>query len=359
MEKIKVGIIGTGQATSISKGHLMGIRLVPEAELSGIYDLNPQAMEAWCEAYGVDKALCYASCDQLIEDSDVLCICTPNFTHAEYICRCLEKNKHVVAEKPISHTSADIPAMKAAIAGSSARGITNLSYRHMPGIRMIHDLIASGEAGKVYFIRQNMGGSRLANEAIPLEWRFVKRMSGTGATGDFGSHTLDLMHYILGEENSRIVSMQAMDEIFIPQRTHNGQLADVENDDGSVTICRLAGGTLYSMLVSRVGATESLLEVVAANAIIRFSMMQPDRIRIQRRTAGGAYGPEETVISQNCRPVWHEVTPMELAYWTAAENVSSFLEALKTGAPCQPDLDYGIQVLEEVERIAASAAANR
>lgn len=359
MKKIKVGIIGTGQATSISKGHLMGIQMVPEAELVGIYDLNPKAMEDWCKACGVEKTRCYTSCDQLIEDADVLCICTPNFTHAEYICRCLEKNKHVVVEKPISHTGTDIPAIRAAMAKSTARGMTNMSYRNMPGIGLIHDLIASGETGKVYFVRQNMGGSRLANEKIGLEWRFVKAMSGTGATGDFGSHTIDLMHYILGEEDSRIVAMQAMDETFIRQREYKGKMADVENDDGSVTICKLAGGALYSLMTSRVGMTESILEIIAANAIIRFSMQQPDRIQIQKRTVGGAYGPMETVIAENCREVWHDMPPTDLAYWAAAENVRRFLESLRDGTQFQPDLNYGIQILEEVEQIAASAAANR
>lgn len=359
MKKLKVGIIGTGRATSISKGHLMGIQLVEGAELVGIYDVNPQAMEDWCQAYSVDPSLCYTSCDQLIEDADVLCICTPNFTHAEYICKCLAKNRHVMAEKPLSSTAEDIPAIRSAMAASTARGATNVSYRYMPGIRMIHDLIASGEAGKVYSIRQNMGGSRLANESIPLEWRFVRGLSGSGATGDFGSHTIDLMHYILGPENGRIEKLQAMDEIFIPQRTKDGSLADVENDDGSVTICRLSGGSLYSLMISRVGMTESLLEIIAERAIIRFSMMEPDRIQIQTREPGGAYGPMQTRISDTCREGWHSVSPMELAYWTAAENVSGFLKALQAGEDYQPDLAYGIQILEEIDRIAASAAENR
>lgn len=56
---IKVGIIGTGRATSISKGHLNGFRYHDDVELIGIYDLSREAMEQWCEAFGVSKELCY------------------------------------------------------------------------------------------------------------------------------------------------------------------------------------------------------------------------------------------------------------------------------------------------------------
>lgn len=356
---IKVGIIGTGRATSISKGHLRGFLMSGEAELIGVYDLSRDSAEQWCDAFGVDKTLCYDDPDQLIRDADAVSICTPNFTHADYICKCLAANTHVLCEKPISSTTADIPRIRQAMAASSAVGMVNLTYRYVPGYRLIHDLLSSGDLGAIYTIRHNMGGSRLANESIPLEWRFVRSISGTGALGDFGSHALDLLRYLVGEENGAMTQIHALQRTFIPQRMSKGELRPVENDDCTMITASLACGGLYNLLLSRTGSTPSTMEIVCARGIIQFCFDMPDRINIQRRPKGGAYGLVETVIAEDVRPEWHGANSESTPYLACEESAMQFIRTLRSGEIPATSLEYGISLLELVEQIDAISAGNR
>lgn len=360
MEKLRVGIIGTGRSTSISRGHLMGIIYASEAELTAVYDLSKECMDEWCAKLGVDKALCCSSLEELFEKCDAVTVATPNNTHADYILRALEEGKHILIEKPISNTSDDIPRILEAAGKSSVVGMVNLSYRRIPGIKMIRDYIASGKAGRIYTIRHNMGGSRLANEAVPLEWRFRRSVSGTGCIGDFGSHALDILHYITGED-VKITDVSAYEDTFIRERSFHGEKKEVENEDAAVVAARLSDGALYSLLLSRVGMTPSKLEVVTERAILRYSMNESDRIYLSQRNAGEGYGEERCIVSDFCRDVWHGAECGEVPYLATAENVQAFLETVIKGGEPEISLEYGCRILDEVtmlDRTAGKGAAS-
>lgn len=350
MEKIKVGIIGTGRSTSISKGHLMGIKLSPYAELAAVYDLSKEAVLSWCENLSVDKEKCVSSLDELYDRCSCVTVATPNNTHADYIVDALKRNKYILVEKPLSNTSDDIPRVKEALEETNAFGAINLCYRRIPAIKMLHDFLSSGEAGEIYSIRHNMGGSRLADESIPLEWRFRRDISGSGVLGDFGSHALDILHYVLGE-NVGFDKLYAFKDTFIKEREFHGSLRKVENEDVASVTARLTTGALYSLLLSRVGTTPSRLEIVASRAIITYRMDRPDRIFISKRSKGGSYGSTEEYVSTTCRPIWHTAAPGDVPYLATAENVAAFMESIKENKKAEVSIEYGLKILKEVDSI--------
>lgn len=354
MEKIKVGIIGTGRSTSITKGHLMGIKLSPWAELGAVYDLSAEASCVWCENLGVDKSLSVDSLDELYEKCSCVTVATPNNTHADYIVDALEKGKHILVEKPVSNTVSDIPRIEEALSKTRAVGGVNLSYRRIPAIAMLHDFIQCGEAGEIYTIRHNMGGSRLADESIPFEWRFRRDISGAGALTDFGSHALDILHYILGE-GVTLDKFYAFKDTFIKEREFHGEMRKVENDDVTALSARLSTGALYSLLLSRVGTTPSLLEIVASKAIISYRMDKSDRIFIKTRESGGAYDAGVEYVSTTCREEWHSARLSDVPYLAAAENVHEFLGAVKDGRKMDVSIEYGLKILREVDSIEKKA----
>ena len=357
MAKIRVGIIGTGRSTSISRGHLKGISFSDNAELTAVYNISRESLVEWCDKMNVDKSLCCSSLEELFGKCDAVTVATPNNSHADYVVKCLAEGKHILVEKPISNDGKDIPRILEASRASDRVGYVNLCYRRIPGIRMIHDYIASGEAGRIYTIRHNMGGSRLANESIPLEWRFQRAISGTGCIGDFGSHALDIMHYIAGDGVS-FEKIQAFEDTFIKERMFRGENRAVENEDVATVIAKLSNGALYSLLLSRVGTTPSRLEVVAEKAILRYSMDEPDRMYLQKREKGGAYEEEECVISTDCRQIWHETPLSEVPYLATAENVACFLNTVEKKGKPEISLEYGCHILEEIETIDRIASSN-
>ena len=60
----------------------------------------------------------------------------------------------------------------------------------------MRQVLQSGKMGKIFTYRETLGGCRIANPGVKLEWRMQKQLSGTGALADFGCHMLDLCDWM-------------------------------------------------------------------------------------------------------------------------------------------------------------------
>lgn len=94
----KVGIIGSGFAAQF---HLSALKKVYDVQLEVIGTYSPTAknLHKFCKENNL-KA--FEDIDALINEADVLHICTPPATHEELCVKVLEQDKHVVVEKPLT-----------------------------------------------------------------------------------------------------------------------------------------------------------------------------------------------------------------------------------------------------------------
>ncbi len=95
---IKAGIIGSGFA---AKFHYDALQRVysTKVEVIGAYSTTEERLNEFTTPRDI-KA--YSTLDDLIEDSDVLHVCTPPVTHEPIIIAALTKNKDVIVEKPLT-----------------------------------------------------------------------------------------------------------------------------------------------------------------------------------------------------------------------------------------------------------------
>jgi len=351
-QKLRVTIVGTGNNVGISRAHLMGYRYCPDdVEIVGVYDLNMDAARAWKQEFGLSEAVCFGSFDQALAHSDAMSICTPNFTHVDMICQCLQHDVHVLCEKPLSNTMDELQKLKPILKTTKAKGMINLNYRRMPALRYLQRFAAQGGIGQVYLYRHTMGGSRFANEALPMEWRLREKQSGSGAIGDFCSHMLDMVHFLLDfQEEDRITNLATRKDTFIKQRQGKNGMEAVENDDCAVMVGTLPGGGLVSFMASRIGAIGNRLEIIGSKAIACFDMREPAKIRIQRREPGKAFGPEETIEAPTDNPDWH-AAGIPSAFVACAENVREFVRAVRQDTPVPSDLRQGMRIQAEIEDV--------
>ncbi len=96
-KSVKSGIIGTGFAGSF---HFEALQRVYGSDVAvvGAYDLDEGRAQAYARQRGI-KA--YSDLDALIDDCDVLHVCTIVSSHEDLAVRVLEKDKHVILEKPM------------------------------------------------------------------------------------------------------------------------------------------------------------------------------------------------------------------------------------------------------------------
>ena len=86
------------------------------------------------------------------DDIDIVDIVTPGDSHAEIAIAALDAGKHVLCEKPLANTVEEAEAMADAASRAASRGIRSMvgfTYRRVPAVTFLRDLIAEGAIGTV------------------------------------------------------------------------------------------------------------------------------------------------------------------------------------------------------------------
>ena len=142
MEKIKVGIVGTGYTVGIAANHVNGYLQNPGCILTALYDIIPGRAAKWAEEKKLNVEIC-SSYDELLDKVDAVSICTPNYSHVDLAVRAMEKGKHLLCEKPLSLDSeSSVPAVSLARCCSTVAMI-GFSYRGIPAVRYMRKILKS------------------------------------------------------------------------------------------------------------------------------------------------------------------------------------------------------------------------
>lgn len=97
-EKIKIGVVGVGH---LGRLHALQLKETSEAELTGIFDIDPQRAEAVSRELGIPV---FKHFPALLEAVEALNIVTPTTTHFEYARQALSAGRHIFIEKPMTET---------------------------------------------------------------------------------------------------------------------------------------------------------------------------------------------------------------------------------------------------------------
>jgi predicted dehydrogenase len=108
MDQIRIGVIGTGR---MGQNHCRVYSNLKNTKFVGICDVNADVGKE--VAQKLDVAF-FRDVDSLLENVDAVSICTPTPEHYELVMRCLNRNIHVLVEKPFTETLEQAQALKEA-----------------------------------------------------------------------------------------------------------------------------------------------------------------------------------------------------------------------------------------------------
>lgn len=95
-------VIGLGTMGSV---HTKAFYEMPDAELVGVVDRNPEKRHQFSERYETNEYETFQEAlIQLNERIDVVSICLPTDEHPEYVKQAADAGIHVICEKPIART---------------------------------------------------------------------------------------------------------------------------------------------------------------------------------------------------------------------------------------------------------------
>jgi predicted dehydrogenase len=186
---IRVAIVGAG---AIANAHADALATSPHFSLVAVVDVDAARASALAEKFGARSA---TSLDTVTDGSvDAAIVSTPPNTHRAVTVALLEAGIHVLCEKPFAIRRDDAYAM-AETAKRCGRVLTVATkFRFVNDLTIAREAIAAGKIGTPYYI-QNVFASPVD---MTGRWNLDPQSSGGGVIIDNGTHSVDIMRYLLG-----------------------------------------------------------------------------------------------------------------------------------------------------------------
>ncbi|MCB5187753.1 Gfo/Idh/MocA family oxidoreductase [Methylobacillus caricis] len=204
-KKLRWGILG---AARVNERLLPAIVDAANAELVAIASRRPGAAAATLQKHapGISGVSCYDEMDALLSDSRVEAIYLPmaNHEHAEWALRAIRQGKHVLIEKPLALTVADVDAIAEAAKEHNVTVMEGFMYTFHPQYVRAQELIRSGVIGEVKFVRASysfiMKPARL--------YRLEKDVDhGGGAMWDIGPYAIHSLRSCFDNEPLSVTAL--------------------------------------------------------------------------------------------------------------------------------------------------------
>jgi len=245
--------------------------------------------------------------------------------------------------------------MAAAADRAGVRHMTAFTYRFVPAMRYLTELVRRGDLGQPYHFRS----CRLQDWGTRgLGWRQVKRLAGSGELGDMLSHRIDFAHLLVGPM-SRLVAHLAQ---WHPVR--GGQPNELD-DWVAILACFRSGatGVLESSKLAS-GRNESwrsldYVEINGSEASFVFRTGEWDRLQFGKRGGPGL-----------------ETLPVPESYWKLPgsprdprqgdplvtfryDQIWEFVQAIREQRPCVPDFHDGARAQGVMDAALQSAESRQ
>jgi scyllo-inositol 2-dehydrogenase (NADP+) len=192
---VRVGLIGFGLAGQAF--HAPIIRGVPGMELACILERRTDNAKKRYPEVRIARTL-----DEMLSDKTLglIAVATPNDSHFSYTKACLEADRDVVVDKPLTPTMKEAEEL-VSLAKNRGRLMTVYQDRRWDGAFLtVKKLVNSGALGTVAEYEARFDRFRL--DAKPGAWREVADFPAAGVLWDLGPHVIDGAVVLFGEPES-------------------------------------------------------------------------------------------------------------------------------------------------------------
>jgi 1,5-anhydro-D-fructose reductase (1,5-anhydro-D-mannitol-forming) len=195
--QIRWGILGCGDVTEIKSGP--AFQKAAGSALVAVMRRNGALAADYAKRHGVPRW--YDNADALIADDEVdaVYIAAPPGAHLELALKVCAAGKPAYVEKPMARNHAECRVMVQAFKAAKLPLFVAYYRRGLPRFVKAKELIDAGRLGQITGVtyRQSLPGHRNL-DPNNLPWRLQAVHSGGGLFLDIGSHTLDILDYLLG-----------------------------------------------------------------------------------------------------------------------------------------------------------------
>ena len=326
MEKVRVGFIGCGGNAS---GHIGRVLGMGDTEVVALCDVSEQSLERVKDQHqGVADLPTFRDYKEMLEEveMDAVEISTPHTLHFEQIMASLDRDLHVLSEKPMVCT---VEHAHQVIARAEEKGkILMVSYqRHLaPQFRYVRNQIQCGELGEIRFISalQDQNWYR----GTQGSWRQQLSLSGGGQLNDSGSHLLDVILWMTGLE---VAEVQAYMENFTSEVDINSALS-LRFKNGAMGNVSVVGDSPVGGMWEDITIWGSKAVVYMRNGEITYKVASANET-CEPTGLPGATTPDRNFVDAILG--WDEVQVPPVCGLRVIELTEAAWESARTGAPAR------------------------
>jgi predicted dehydrogenase len=234
---LRIAVVGAG----IGAEHIKGYQELPELfEIKALCDVQIERAAAVAEKYGIQKVT--GSFDEVCRraDIDVIDICTPPGFHLGQIQAALQAGKHVICEKPLVGSLAEVDLVSRLASESGCQVMPIFQYRFGHGLQKLKYLVDQKLAGEAFVFNVDVAWWR-DSEYYRNPWRGKRATELGGALLSQAIHAVDMVLYILGPAKSvfgrtatRVNQIEVEDCVAISMEMADGSLGTISVTLGSL-----------------------------------------------------------------------------------------------------------------------------
>lgn len=239
--KHKVGVIGYGWAAT---AHIEAINACENAEVTAIFSSRDLDAAELSSQYGSPIAT-FTDVGTMLAGADIDTVSVTSFPyqHTEHAVAAAAAGKHLILEKPMALSLADVHAIRDAVKKAGVRACVCFEARWANQFQATHEIIEQGLLGKIHYAEVDYYHG-IGPWYGQYRWN-TKKEAGGSSLLSAGCHAMDaLRHCMGGGEVASVVSSST--------KSAHPDFDAYEYDTTSVTIVNFADG--------RIGKTASVID---------------------------------------------------------------------------------------------------
>lgn len=244
--QVNVGMIGTSWYAD--RMHLPALKSHARARLVAICGRNRLRAEELAGKYEIPNV--FSDYREMLQhgDLDAVVVAVPDDLHYPITMAALDVGLHVLCEKPLAFSLDQAKEMLAKAESAGVKNMTYFTWRWVPHIRYLCQLVDEGYIGQCYDAQFHYAGSYARQSGYQWKW---DRRHGLGVLGDLGSHMIDLSRLLVGE----ITQVQASLSVRVDKPKADGTPFEAANDSASLMVgfANGATGTVFLSAVADLG----------------------------------------------------------------------------------------------------------
>lgn len=345
MQKVRVGLVSTSWWAETM--FLPSLQSHSQAEVAAICGRNQARAGTIASRYGIPAV--FADYRRMIEQAslDALIVAAPDDLHYAITMQALDAGLHVLCEKPLASNVQQAREMADAARAAGVKHMVMYTFRWMPPLQYVRDLITQGYLGRLYHceFRYLLDYARKPEYA----WR-LDRKRANGLLGDIGSHLIDTARWLVGD----FASVRAQLGYFSNRVGADGQSGTTANDAAFLlaTFTNGAQGILQASGVAHLPgrAPQQQVRLYGADGSLEIDLPP--------------FGPGAEVMIRAARAEETQFQSLETppVYWEKADpahpssvftqnraGARLFIDAILHDEPLAPNFDDGYKVQQVID----------